>query len=189
MRKIVFILVLTVLISAISIQANNCPQEISQKLRGLFEEKFTGPNCVLWSSVTLLKISCTQEKNGIMITIDYRSTERNIAIKGWFANWKPILGSPRMIFQLAFGFPQVIHVKLNFYNPYLDEFGNRFFKHEVTMEMDCDLAKKINWANFTDDMLGNLLDKRGLVKIVNGEKIQENQGTNHEKQQGFSENE
>jgi len=39
--------------------------------------------------------------------------------------------------------------------------------------MERDLAEEINWNNFTNDMLASLLEKRGLIKVVDGEKIQD----------------
>ena len=107
-----------------------------------------------------------------MINLDYRSLDTT-ALKGWFSNWKVVSGSAKNIFHSAFNFPQVIYTELHFYNPYIDEFGNRYLKHEVTMQMDRDLADKINWENITNDMLISLLKKWDLVKMVDdGEKIE-----------------
>ncbi|MHA1309034.1 MAG: hypothetical protein ACTSQN_17320 [Candidatus Heimdallarchaeota archaeon] len=168
MRKILINIILIIMMTVVILYADNCPKEISQEFSESFKEKFSD-----WRSVTLIGISCTQKENNIMLIVNYRSVGTT-ALKGWFANWDVVTGSARKIFQSAFNFNQVIFVELHFYNPYLDEFGNKYLKHEVTMQMDRDLAEKINWENFTNDMLYRLLDKKGFFEVVNGEKITEN---------------
>lgn len=150
-----------------SLLSIKCPQEISLEFSGSFTEKFSH-----WRDVILINLTCFQKENGIMINLDYRSLETT-ALRGWFANWKVVTGSAKNIVQSAFEFPQVIYVELDFYNPYKDEYGNVYYKHEVTMQMERDLAEEINWNNFTHDMLASLLEKRGLIKVVDGEKIQD----------------
>lgn len=144
-----------------------CLKEISLEFSGSFTEKFS-----YWRDVILINLTYFQKENGIMINLDYRSLETT-ALRGWFANWKVVTGSAKNIVQSAFEFPQVIYIELDFYNPYKDEYGNVYYKHEVTMQMERDLAEEINWNNFTNDMLASLLEKRGLIKVVDGEKIQD----------------
>jgi len=144
---------------------NNCPQDIYQEFTVSFKEKFSD-----WQYVTLIDLSCSENSNGIKLFIKYRSLGTT-ALKGWFADTNTLYGSARKIFQSAFNFSEVINVTLYFYNIYKDEFGNIFYRHEVTMEMNRDLAEKINWSNFDNDMLRNLLNKYSLIKLEDGEEI------------------
>jgi hypothetical protein len=151
------------------IESNNCPQEITQEFQeSTFKEKFTS-----WQYIALINLLCKQKENGLMITINYRSLGTT-ALAGFFADWRTVIGSAEKIFQSAFNFPQVVYVELHFYNPYLDEFGNRYLKHEVTMSVDRELAEKINWENITENMFWSLLSKRGLIERVDGEEIRDN---------------
>jgi len=104
-----------------------CLKEISLEFSGSFTEKFS-----YWRDVILINLTYFQKENGIMINLDYRSLETT-ALRGWFANWKVVTGSAKNIVQSAFEFPQVIYIELDFYNPYKDEYGNVYYKHEVTM--------------------------------------------------------
>jgi len=149
------------------IDKQNCSHEILDEFCNSFEKKYS-----YWRSVTLLQLTCSHQETGLNLFIKYRAFE-TICLDGIFANWKVISGSARRLFQTAFHFSEITFVDLRFYNPYLDEFGSKYFRHEVTMQMDRSLADKINWDNITDDMMFNLLNERGLIEKIKGEKIVE----------------